>query len=147
MRFALLAGTCVLALASARAAEPADAGAATADLYARISARDLAGLTRYLPADGFTELGTGPATPHRLDAVAFAALFGSGAQLALRATDLRVQALGDTAVVTGVRIGSITPPGAQAVETAAPFTMVWTQAHGQWQLRHVHLSTPAPVSH
>ena len=74
-------------------------------------------------------------------------MFGSGAQLALRATDVRVQALGDAAVVTGVRIGSITPPGAQAVEMAAPFTMVWTQARGQWQLRHVHLSTPAPVSH
>ena len=111
-----------------------------------MSANDVAGVARYLPADGFTELGSGPATPHRLDAAAFAGLFKSGARIALRVTDVQVQAVGDAAVVTGVRVGSITPPGGTAVEMAAPVTMVWTQAGAQWQLRHVHLSTPVPVA-
>jgi len=143
-------GALVLAMSmalslGARAGEPAGAREATADLYARMSANDLPGVSRYLPADGFTELGSGPATPRRLDAAAFAGLFRSGARIALRVTDLQVQRVGDAVVVTGVRVGSITLPGATAVEMTAPFTMVWTQAGAQWQLRHVHLSTPVAL--
>jgi len=119
---------------------------ATTDLYARMSASDLPGVSRYLPADGFTELSGTATAPHRLDASAFAGLFKSGTRVALRAADLQVQDFGDTAVVTGLRVGSITPPGARPVELAAPFTMVWTQDGGRWLLRHVHVSTPAPAA-
>ena len=136
-----------LACAGARAAEPADARDATAGLYARMSANDLPGVSRYLPADGFTELSGTTAAPHRLDVAAFAGLFKSGTQVSLRATDVQVQAFGETAVVTGLRVGTITPPGAQAVEMATPFTMVWTREGERWLLRHVHLSTPAPLAH
>ena len=140
-RTALLLALGLLASAAARAGEPAGARDATANLYARMSANDLAGVSRYLPADGFTELGEGPSTPHRLDAAAFAGLFKSGARIALRVTDLQVQAIGDAAVVTGVRVGSVTPPGDTAVEMSAPFTMVWTQAgaHGEHQQREAHI--------
>jgi len=146
-RAALSVALAILACADVHASEPADARDATAGLYARMSASDLAGVSRYLPADGFTELSGSATAPHRLDAAAFAGLFKSGTRVALRATDLQVQSFGETAIVTGLRVGTIAPPGAQAVEMAAPFTMVWTQAEGQWQLRHVHLSTPVPLAH
>ncbi len=144
LMLALLAG--VAAVARAGAAPPADARDATADLYARISANDLAGVARYVPPSGFTELQGDASTPHTLDAAAFAGLFKSGARIALRVNDVQSQAFGDTAVVTGVRVGSITPPGAQAVEMRAPFTMVWTHGADGWQLRHVHLSAAVPVA-
>ena len=146
MRRAALALALALAGTLARAGAPADARDATADLYARISASDLAGVARYVPPGGFTELQGGASSPHTLDAAAFAGLFKSGARIELRAAALQSQSFGDTAVVTGVRVGSITPPGAPAVDMRAPFTMVWTHGVEGWQLRHVHLSaaTPAP---
>jgi ketosteroid isomerase-like protein len=143
-RAALLLALGGLACAGALAGEPAGVRDATADLYARMSASDLAGVSRYLPAEGFTELSEGAAAPHRLGAAAFAGLFKSGAHVALHVTDVQVQGFADTAIVTGVRVGSITTPGANGVEMSAPFTMVWTQDAGQWHLRHVHLSTPVP---
>ena len=59
-------------------------------------------------------------------------------------TEMQVQVLGNTAVVTGVRVGSITPPGAKPVEERQLATLVWSKAGGQRQLRHIHLSA-APV--
>ena len=56
-------------------------------------------------------------------------------------SDVREQALGDVAVVTGVRIGSIAP----AAASATPFTMVWQREGSGWQLRHVHLSRSMPA--
>lgn len=139
----------VLALAAAtlaHAAGPASAREATADLYARMSAGDLAGVVRYVPATGFTELDGDASTPHRLDATAFAGLFKSGARIALRVDDVQEQPLGDVVVVTGVRIGAITPPGAApAADAATPFTMVWQRDGDGWRLRHVHLSRSTPV--
>ena len=146
MKRLLIAALCGLALAGAHAAPPADAREATADLYARISANDLSGVARYLPPGGFTELTPDAPAPHRLDGAAFAGLFKSGLRIDLHGADLQQQTLGETAIVTGVRIGSITPPGANPVEMAAPFTMVWTRGDGQWQLRHVHLSTAVPTA-
>ena len=137
----------VLALASAaRAAGPASARDATADLYARMSAGDLPGVTRYVPAAGFTELDGDAAAPHRIDATAFAGLFKSGTHVALRVGDVQEQAFGDVVVVTGVRIGAVTSPGATPADAATPFTMVWQRDGDGWKLRHVHLSRSVPAS-
>jgi ketosteroid isomerase-like protein len=128
--------------AVAQAGEPASAREATADLYARMSAGDLPGVTRYVPATGFSELDGDAVAPHRIDAAAFAGLFKSGAHVAFRVSDVREETLGDVVVVTGVRIGAIAP----GPDSATPFTMVWQHDGAGWQLRHVHLSrsTPAP---
>ena len=140
--------TVLLALAAAavaHAGEPATAREATADLYARMSAGDLPGVTRYVPAAGFTELDAGAAAPHRIDAAAFAGLFKSGAHVAFRTSDVREEALGDVVVVTGLRIGSIAPAGATVADATTPFTMVWQRDGGGWKLRHVHLSKATPA--
>ena len=123
--------------AGAQADEPTDASAATAELYARMSAGDLAGVVRLLPPDGFTEVDGDAVSPHRVDAAAFAGLFKSGAPVSLHAVGLQEQRVGDTAIVTGVRVGAI----ADAKEASVPFTMVWKHDGSHWTLRHVHLSS------
>jgi ketosteroid isomerase-like protein len=119
---------------------------ATADLYSRISARDLDGVLQYVPAEGFTEVGIGAGETHRLDRHAFEAFFKGEHTISLRAADLAAQELGDTIIVTGMRVGSITPKGQQAKENRALFTMVWARTDGRWLLRHVHLSAVDPGS-
>ena len=121
----------------AHAGEPTGARAATADLYACMSAGDLPGVARYVPAAGFTELDGDAAVPHRIDLAAFEGLFKSGAHVALRASDLHEEPLGDVVVVTGLRVGAI----GSAAQATAPFTMVWQRDGQGWQLRHVHLSS------
>ena len=122
----------------AHAGDAEDAIAATADLYAKMDRRDPA-VTAYVPATGFTEVAaTGEL--HRLDAQAFAGLFASPLVIDLHATDLKAQAWGDVAIVTGTRTGSVAPAGVAPAAGGNRFTMVWTKADGRWLLRHVHLS-------
>lgn len=134
-------------LAAARAASAigkevaaADIAAAAVDLYARMTARDLAGVLRYIPAAGFTEIGPSAPSVHILKPAAFEALFNSDAVIKLRAEDVNVQRLDSTAVVTGVRVSSVGPKDKPSTELRAPFTMVWTSDNGSWRLRHIHLS-------
>ena len=141
-RHTWLAGA-ALAVACASHAQPAvnaaEAAAAAQDLYQRISARDVAVL-RYVPAEGFIEIANGSA-PHTLDAAAFKALFASPLQIDLHAEDVRATAFGDAVLVTGFRVGAVTPAGHGPAPARQAFSMLWTQAAGQWQLRYVHLST------
>jgi len=138
---ALLAAAALAASTAGWAAADADVAAAAADLYARMTARDLAGVLRYIPADGFTEIGPSAPSAHVLKPAAFEALFKSDAVIRLRAEDLNVQRFGSTAIVTGVRVGSVGPKDKPPTELRVPFTMVWTSDDGNWRLRHVHLSS------
>ena len=140
----LMAGWLALASASAFAAPADDAAAATVDLFAKMSARDLAAVARYVPTAGFGEISPGASSPHQLDTKAFEGLFASSMAIDLRASDVQARALdAHSAIVTGVRIGAITAPGATPVEGRVLFTTVWTQNAGQWQLQHIHLSAIA----
>ncbi len=117
--------------------------AASERLFADMSARDLPGILSLIPADGFTEISPDSNGVQRLDAKAFEGLFKSGLAIDLHITGLQVQALGTAAVVTGVRVGSITPPGTKPVEERQLATLVWSRADSGWQLRHIHLSAPS----
>lgn len=79
------------------------------------------------------------ATLSRASPAAFEALFHSDAVIKLLAEDVNVQRFGSTAIVTGVRVGSVGPKDKPSTELQAPFTMVWTSDNGSWQLRHIHL--------
>lgn len=133
----------------AAAAAPACTGAtepavATADLYARMTARDDC-LLQYIPANGFDEIDT-QGRHHHLDGNAFRQLFASPARIDFRAEDVQIKASRDDAIVTGVRVGSVTAPGVSTPDEHAAFTMVWSRAGQGWQLLHVHLSTVAAGS-
>lgn len=112
---------------------------AVKELYARLSARDI-GVLRYVPPTGFSEITNG-SEPHQLDAGAFEKLFASPLKIDLHAEDVRAISFGNMVLVTGVRVGSITPPGSRPTEARHAFSMLWTIFDGQWQLRHVHLSS------
>lgn len=137
---AVLAAATLTASMAAKAAADGDVASAAVDLYARMTARDLPGVLRYIPAAGFTEIGPSAPAVHTLKPAAFEALFNSDAVIKLYAEDLNVQRFGSTAVVTGVRVGSVGPKDKTSTEQKTPFTMVWSSDNGSWQLRHIHLS-------
>jgi ketosteroid isomerase-like protein len=137
-----LAAALALLAGAAQAGDAEDAVAATAQLYARMDARDLAGVGALLPAAGFTEVSA-TGERHHLDAQAFAGLFATPLVIDLHAVDLQAEAFGDTAVVTGLRTGAVAPAGAAPAAGGNRFTMVWQHQGGRWLLRHVHLSPAA----
>lgn len=142
--------TCVALLLLPHASHAAAAGEArspieaTADFYKKISARDLDGVSQYLPADGFTEFPVGGGSTIRLARQNFAAFFKSDTAIDLHADNLAAQDFGDTVIVTGLRVGSMTPKGQQVKEERSALTMVWVRSEGRWQVRHVHLSAFKP---
>jgi ketosteroid isomerase-like protein len=138
---AVFAAVALAASTAGRAAADVDVASAAVDLYARMTARDLAGVLRYFPAAGFTEVGPSAPSVHVLKPAAFEALFASDMAIKLRAEDVNVQRFGTAAVVTGVRVGAIGPKDGPSAESRTPFTMVWTSDNGRWQLRHIHLSS------
>lgn len=137
----MLAAVALSASTASRAAAEVDLASAATDLYARMTARDLAGVLRYVPTAGFTEIGPSSPSVHVLKPAAFEALFNSDAVIKLRAEEVNVQRFGNTAVVTGVRVGSVGPKDKPSTELRTQFTMVWTSDNGSWQLRHIHLSS------
>lgn len=145
-RFAVSAlATLVLACAGARAAQPdIEPAAAAMDLYARITARDLQGVVRYLPSEGFTEIAPDSTSPHTLTAAAVKGLFDSGLAIALSAENLRVQRFENVAVVTGVRAGGVGSKATASPAERDALTMIWTLGPEGWLLRHVHLSALLP---
>ena len=122
------------------AAADESAAAASERLFADMSARDLPGVLSLIPADGFTEISPDSDGVRRLDAKAFEGLFKSGLAIDLHLTGLQAQAFGNAVVVTGVRVGSIAPPGTKPVEERQLATLIWSKAGDGWQLRHIHLS-------
>ena len=143
-RRAVLASTAFLAIAATpswgqQRNDTETVTTAVKDLYARLSARDI-GVLRYVPTTGFSEITNG-SEPHQLDAGAFEKLFASPLKIDLRAEDVRGVSFGNVVLVTGVRVGSITPPGSTPTEARHAFSMLWTMFDGHWQLRHVHLSS------
>lgn len=144
---AVLGAACLLAgtwAPLARADDGTGPMAASAALFADMTARDLSGVLRLIPGDGFTEVGANSAKVHRLGAKAFESLFKSGIAISLRMTGMQEQTFGDTAVVTGTRVGGITPQGAVPAEDRQLATLVWSKVGNGWQLRHIHLSAPSP---
>jgi len=138
---ACLVGTPVMSAV----AEGGDAVAASASLYADMSARNLPDVLRFIPAPGFTEISPDSNQVQRLDAKAFEGLFTSQLLIDLHMVGMQVQALGDVAVVTGTRIGSITVPGTVPAKERQLATLVWSKVGDQWKLQHIHLSMPPAV--
>lgn len=144
MRQTLLTGAMTLGLLLA--APPAmaglaeDAAAASVDIYARMTAKDEPGFLRYRPPGGFTEFTPSSKELQRLELKPFTDLFSSDMRINLRAEDIKVQLIGDVAVVTGTRIGYVAAPNTTPVELRYALTMVWARTNGALQLQHLHYS-------
>lgn len=115
---------------------------ATKALYTALSQADAKTFAKYLPPEGFTEFNPEWQGVRRLNMSLFENIFKAGAKIDLNVADIKVQTLGDTAIVTGFRVGSITAPVADAkpVHSRLALTMIWSKSLGEWKLQHVHLS-------
>lgn len=144
MRQTLLNGALALGLLllvpPAMAGLAEDAAAASVDIYARMTAKDAPGFLKYRPPGGFTEFTPSSKELQRLELKPFTDLFASDMRISLRAEDVKVQLIGDVAVVTGTRIGYVAAPGTTPVEVRYALTMVWARPNGALQLQHLHYS-------
>ncbi|MGO4568633.1 hypothetical protein AB4Z52_27170 [Rhizobium sp. 2YAF20] len=70
-----MAAVALVTSTAGRAAADVDVASAAVDLYARMTARDLACALRYIPAAGVTEIGPSAPSVHLLKPAAFEALF------------------------------------------------------------------------
>lgn len=144
MRQTLLSGAMALGLlllaSPAMAGLAEDAAAASVDIYARMTAKDAPSFLRYRPAGGFTEFTPSSKELQRLELKPFTDLFSSDMRISLRAEDIKVQLIGDVAVVTGTRIGYVAAPNTTPVEVRYALTMVWARTNGALQLQHLHYS-------
>lgn len=144
MRQTLLNGALALGLLllvpPAMAGLAEDAAAASVDIYARMTAKDAPGFLKYRPPGGFTEFTPSSKELQRLELKPFTDLFASDMRISLRAEDIKVQLIGDVAVVTGTRIGYVAAPNTTPVEVRYALTMVWARTNGALQLQHLHYS-------
>ncbi|HTU64860.1 MAG TPA: nuclear transport factor 2 family protein [Steroidobacteraceae bacterium] len=128
---------------AARADDAADVRAAVDGLYRSLAAADLAALSGYLPAGGFTEFSPPEGTLKTLTRDHFRGVFASGAAVDLRVEQANVRALDRAAIVTGYRTGSITLPGGKRLDVHDCLSMIWARDAATWTLRHVHISACA----
>lgn len=110
------------------------------DLYAKLDAGDAAGFAVYVPSEGFTEFNPEHSELQPLDLDFFKHAMSSGAKIDLHVADLKVRVFGPAAITTGYRVGSITLPQGQRIESNDCLTMFWLKEGGSWKLHHVHLS-------
>lgn len=111
------------------------------DFYARIAANDPTALTQYIPEGGFTEFNAESSELKTLDRALFAGAFAGKVQIDYHVEQPRVRVTGDTAIVTGYRLGSISFPDGKRTEGRDCLTMLWSKATAGWMLQHVHLSS------
>lgn len=124
----------------ARGDEAAAVRDAVAHLYGALAAGDTAALAAFLPAEGFTEFSPPEHTLKVLDLAFFRRALDAGAHIDLHVVDPKVHILGDSAVLTGFRAGTLTLPDGRRLELHDCLTMVWKHEQAAWQLRHVHVS-------
>lgn len=126
----------------ARADDALDVKSATLKLYERLNANDPEGMAAFFNAGGFSEFTT-EGTRSQMTTEVFRQIGKSGVKLDLTVAELDVKLLGNVAIATGYRVGTITPPGVAPIKTRFCMTMVWQKSANGWKLQHAHFSPPA----
>lgn len=144
MRRVLLATVLLLSLCEvSRADDVADVGNAVNELYRSLSSKDLSGLAKYIPQKGFTEFNAEHKDLQIMQLGFFKGAFDAGVAIDLHVEQLQARVLGNSAIVTGYRVGSIAFPDGKVTNDRSCLTMNWTK-HKTWMLQHVHVSQCAP---
>ena len=143
---------CYMSLASAASAtdkaveEEQEVAQAVHGLYQALSAKDAVAFARYIPEQGFSELNPDWRGTRQLSMAVFDRVFASDARIDLRVDEVKIQLLGETASVTGYRVGTIAATSsdqALAVKSRLALSMLWMKSKGGWKIHHVHLSNEA----
>lgn len=140
MRRLLLAFVLVFTLGGASSADDvADVSDAVNDLYRSLGSKNLEALSNYIPSQGFTEFNPEHKDLQVMKLSYFKGAFDAGVAINLHVEQLQARVLGNTAIVTGYRVGSITFPDGKVTNDRSCLTMMWAKAK-TWMLQHVHLS-------
>lgn len=117
-----------------------DVSDAVNGLYRSLGSKDLRALSNYIPPEGFTEFNPEHKELQIMQLGFFKGAFDAGVAIDLHVEQLQARVLGNSAVVTGYRVGSITLPDGKMTNDRSCLTMNWTKAKA-WTLQHVHLSS------
>jgi ketosteroid isomerase-like protein len=140
MRWTSFAAPLLLLVCKAVSADDAaNVANAVNDLYRSLGARDLGTLAMYIPQEGFTEFNPEHKDLQIVGLNMFKGAFDAGVAINLHVEQLRARVMGNTAIVTGYRVGAITFPDGKVVSERQCLTMNWSKAK-TWTLQHVHLS-------
>ena len=131
----------LLPAGGALADDAADVRRAVDGLYAGIAEGDLEAVRRYVPPRGFTEFNTNGSELQTLDLALFRGAFSDGVRIEFHVEQPNVRVIdGDSAIVTGYRVGAISFPDGKRIASRNCSSMVWRKQEDRWMLEHIHLS-------
>lgn len=109
-------------------------------VYAAINAKNADALVNLILPEGYTEYSESGGTAILMSPQTVRDVLESDLAVNLAAQDIDVSVIGDSAIVTGYRAGSIKFPDGQKSAGTFRLSMFWVRDSGKWLLAHVHLS-------
>ena len=121
-----------------------DVRTAVFELYDALNNGDADAFVGHMWPGGYTEFGGSGGLIETLDKAYIRGALEAGVKTDLGVQHLDVRVHGDSAIVTGYRVGSITMPNGTASDDTLCLSMMWFRENGKWKLAHVHLSPLRP---
>lgn len=109
-------------------------------VYAAINSKDADALIDLILAEGYTEYSGSGGTAVLISPQYLRDVLTSDLAVNFVAQDIDVSVIGQSAVVTGYRAGSIKFPDGRKSAGTFRLSMFWIRDSGKWLLAHVHLS-------
>ena len=109
-------------------------------VYAALNVKDVSALIDLILAEGYTEYGGSGGPVVLISPQLLRDVLTSDVTFNYVAQDLDVSVTGQSAVVTGYRVGSFKSSDGQESAGTFRLSMFWVNDSGKWLLAHVHLS-------
>ncbi len=117
-----------------------DVKAAVLELLAAMNAADVEAVAKTKHSDFSVFLYDGTSLAEGFDKNTARAAMEAGLKFDWEIRRLDVKVYGNTAVVTGYNVGTVTLPDGTSLDGPRRFTEVWTKEEGQWMQVHRHAS-------
>lgn len=109
-------------------------------VYSALNAKDADALTELIVGEGYTEYNGSGGPIVLISPQLIREAFDSDASFNYAAEQIDVAVTGQSAIVTGYRVGTYTSPEGQDFPGTLRLSMFWVNDSGKWLLAHVHLS-------
>jgi len=108
--------------------------------YAAINAKNADALIDLILPEGYTEYSESGGAAFLISPQSVRDILASDLAVNLAVQDIEVSVIGESAIVTGYRAGSIEFSDGQRSAGTFRLSMLWVRDSGKWLLAHVHLS-------